>query len=436
MREDRIMKKIIGIIALALAMAACNKNEINVQPITINATLAPKTSGGKAVNEGTNTIISSWETGEHMAILYEVSGTKYAADAEIIAVDGSGSATISFTVEAGTSDDTDCQIIYPLSAAKDDNSGVKDTATLLAAQDGRLDASMDVRVGAGKIQVSTPGLDVTTQPAAQFAIFKLTVKNAAGDATMDVKPLTVTIGEQQYVITPESATSVLFAALPAVSGQTVSFSITGSDSNTYSCSNGGVTFSAGYYYQSTLKMKPNCTYTAPTGRTGLTYNGGRAQRLVNPGTANNAEIYYSTDGGSSWSTSVPTATDANNYTVHYKVVPDEGYTGGVESTSLGKISIAKADGWCSLTPSSSSGWNTTAGKTENIKVNHSGGELSCTITSGSKTDINNLTVRASSNSVTVRLRTDKVLTGRVTIKITCIATKNYNAASASFTCRN
>ena len=247
------MKKVIGIIALALAMAACNKNEMNVQPITINATLAPKTSGGKAVSEGINTIISSWDTGEHMAILYEVSGTKYAADAEIIAVDGSGSATISFTVEAGTSDDTDCQIIYPLSAAKDDNSGVKDAATLLAAQDGTLNTSMDVRVGAGKIQVSTPDLDVTTQPAAQFAIFKFTVKNSDGSATIDVKPLTVTIGAQDYVITPASATSELFVALPAISSQEVSFCATGSDSKTYTCSK-AVTFAAGNYYQSTLKM--------------------------------------------------------------------------------------------------------------------------------------------------------------------------------------
>ena len=440
MREDRIMKKIIGIIALALAMAACNKNEINVQPITINATLAPKTSGGKAVNEGTNTIISSWETGEHMAILYEVSGTKYAADAEIIAVDGSGSATISFTVEAGTSDDTDCQIIYPLSAAKDDNSGVKDAATLLAAQDGRLDASMDVRVGAGKIQVSTPGLDVTTQPAAQFAIFKLTVKNAAGDATMDVKPLTVTIGEQQYVITPESATSVLFAALPAVSGQTVSFSITGSDSNTYSCSKGGVTFSAGYYYQSTLKMKPNCTYTAPTGLTGLVFNGGidnidgSPQDLVIAGSADNATIYYSIDDGSNWSTSIPTATNAGKYTVLYKVVPNEGYSGGVESASLDEIVISKAEGWCQFSSESSTGWSTEKGKKVIIHMNSHGGKMSYGKSTGNLTDKNNLTVSISTDHITISTRNNTVLEGTVPINFTCASTTNYRSATARYCC--
>ena len=435
------MKKVIGIIALALAMAACNKNEMNVQPITINATLAPKTSGAKAVSEGINTIISSWETGEHMAILYEVEGTKYSADAEIIAVDGSGSATISFTVEAGTSDDTDCQIIYPLSAAKDDNSGVKDAATLLAAQDGTLNTSMDVRVGAGKIQVSTPDLDVTTQPAAQFAIFKFTVKNAAGDATMDVKPLTVTIAEQQYVITPESATSVLFAALPAVSSQTVSFSITSSDSNTYSCSKSGVTFSAGYYYQSTLKMKPNCTYTAPTGLTGLVFNGdidnidGSPQDLIIAGSADNATIYYSIDDGSNWSTSIPTATNAGTYTVLYKVVPNEGYSGGVESASLDDIVISKAEGWFVLSSESSTGWSTETDKKVTIHLNHHGGHLSYGLAGASLTDKKYLSVQMSDDHITIRLLNNYLLPGIVCINFSSSHTTNYKTATGRYECR-
>lgn len=108
-------------------------------------------------------------------------------------------------------------------------------------------------MGAGTIQTATPGLTVSTQPAAQFAIFKFTVKNAAASATIDVKPLTVTIGAQDYVITPASATSELFVALPAISSQEVSFCATGSDSKTYTCSK-AVTFAAGNYYQSTLKM--------------------------------------------------------------------------------------------------------------------------------------------------------------------------------------
>lgn len=104
-------------------------------------------------------IETKWAVNEHIAVLYEVSSTKYVADAEITAVDGSGTATITFTVDGGTTNDTPCTLVYPLSAAKDDHTGVKDAATLLAAQVGTLSANLDVRVGAGTIQTTTPGPD-------------------------------------------------------------------------------------------------------------------------------------------------------------------------------------------------------------------------------------------------------------------------------------
>ena len=267
------MKKVFGIAALLLALAACNK-ETEITPveqpsdskgITITATLAPKTADAKAVADNEDGRITvSWAQNEHIGILYEVDETKYSADAEIISVDDKGTATIQFTVVDGTPDNTSCTLVYPYSAAKDDKSGVKDAATLLAAQDGTLNANLDVRVGAGTIRTTTPGLDVTTQPEAQFAIFKFTVKNADASATIDVKPLIITIGTQDYVITPASATSTLYAALPAVSGQTVSFYATGSDSKTYTCSKDGVTFAAAKYYQSTLKMAAYTLLSAAT----------------------------------------------------------------------------------------------------------------------------------------------------------------------------
>ena len=248
--------------ALALMTAACSNddNDLTQQPakaegITITAQLAPKTNGAttRAVEDKTTYIEAKWAEHEHIAILYTVGSTKKVADAEITAVDGSGAATIEFTVEVSTPDNTPCTLVYPYSAAKDDHTGVKDAATLLAAQDGTLSANLDVRVGEGTIQTTTPGLTVTTQPEAQFAIFKFTTKNSDGSATINVTSLTVTIGAQDYVITPASATSTLYAALPAVSGQTVSFTATGG-SNLYAASKASVSFDAAKYYQSTVKM--------------------------------------------------------------------------------------------------------------------------------------------------------------------------------------
>ena len=258
------MKKVFGIAALLLVFVACNKIETEITPagqssaegITITATLAPKTTDTKAVaDKGDNKITVTWAVNEHMAILYEVSGTKYVADATIKSVDGNGSATIEFTVQSGTPDNTPCTLVYPLTAAKDDHTGVKDAATLLAAQDGTLNADLDVRVGAGTIQTTTPGLSVTTQPEAQFAIVKFTLQNTDGNP-ISAKSLAATIGNDAFVATPGSAASEFYLALPAVSGGTLIFSVPGNEgTSSYRSSKTILTIEAGKYYRSTVQME-------------------------------------------------------------------------------------------------------------------------------------------------------------------------------------
>lgn len=347
--EDKTMKKVFGIAALLLALAACNK-ETEITPveqpsdskgITITATLAPKTADTKAVaDKGDNKITVTWAKNEHIAILYDKDGAQV-ADATITAVDGTtGAATISFTVVSDTADNTACTLVYPYSAAKDDKSGVKDAATLLSSQDGTLNANLDVRVGAGTIRTTTPGLDVTTQPEAQFAIFKFTVKNADASATIDVKPLTITIDTQDYVITPASATSELYAALPAVSSQTVSFSATGSDSKTYTCSKDGVTFTAGKYYQSTLKMAISVS--------SITINNAPTEALfVNSKGTLTATVLpdNATDKTVTWSSSDPDYVSINATTGEYEVKGTKGYgSATITATAGGKTATCTITG--------------------------------------------------------------------------------------------
>ena len=265
--------KLFFIATLALMTAACSTKEKDLIPeevpttqqtqsadgITITAQLAPKSGNDatRALVEHSYYIEAKWAVDEHIAILYEVSGTKYAADARITAVDGStGAATITFTVEAGTADETPCTLVYPYSAANDEHSGLKALDALLGAQDGKLIArpNLDIRVGAGTIQTTTPGLSVTTQPEAQNAIFKFTIKNEDGSADIDVTKLTITTGGQDFVITPEGAKSTFYAALPALMEQAVSFVAKGSDGHTYYAAYPEVTFTAGKYYRSNIKM--------------------------------------------------------------------------------------------------------------------------------------------------------------------------------------
>jgi hypothetical protein len=181
-------------------------------------------------------IVSTWAKGEHIAILYTKNGNQI-ADAEITDVDGNGTATIEFTVQDGTPDDTPCTLVYPLSAAKDDHSGVKDFATLLADQNGTLNANLDVRVGEGTVKTSTPSLKVTTQPAAQFCIFKLTMKDIDGSA--DVSASSVVISNQSGTVTTVTPASgyekMMYVALPTTA-TTLKFLVTsgtGSDSKKY-----------------------------------------------------------------------------------------------------------------------------------------------------------------------------------------------------------
>ena len=320
--------KLFFMAALALMTAACSNDDNDLttpQPqkaegITITAQLAPKTnSTTRAISDQSTYIKAEWAVDEHIAILYQVSSTKYEADARITAVDGTtGVATISFTVQAGTPDNTACTLVYPLSAAKDDYSGVKSAGVLLAAQDGTLNANLDVRVGAGTIQTSTPGLTVTTQPEAQFAIFKFTVKNSDASATIDVKPLIVSIGTLDYIITPTSATSEIYAALPPISGEAVRFTAT-SSGNTYINAKSGVTFSAGNFYKSDVKLNPTTLkyLIIKKGSTDLSgdklfyYNTGETYEYA---AGNHDENKY--DGGLRWGT----WTGSTPYSIYFKEV--------------------------------------------------------------------------------------------------------------------
>ena len=257
--------KIFMMAALALTFAACSNDDNDLQApaeqpakaegITITATLAPKDAGAttRAVSEGTDEIVVEWAVNEHIAILYTVGSEKYMADARITGVDGSGAATISFTVVSGTADNTACTLVYPYSA-RDYKSGVKDAATLLSAQDGTLNANLDVRVGAGTIRTTTPGLTVTTQPAAQFAIFKFTLSGPSIDAT---HPLVIKDNASNTTITtvtPASSASSVYVAMPAAASTTYKFVVITAD-NKY-IKSGTATIEAGKYYQTPLTMEP------------------------------------------------------------------------------------------------------------------------------------------------------------------------------------
>ncbi len=268
------MKKVFGFIAMALTIVACNKIDVTVlepaeedNSITITAQLAPKTPISKAVSDaGNGTISVSWAENEHIAVLYEVSSEKKVADATITAVNAAGVATISFSVAGGTAENTPCILVYPLSAAKADHSGVKEYADLLAVQDGSLNANLDVRVGAGTIQIATPGLTVATQPAPQFALFKFTLTKD-GSTAINAKGFAVKNGSTNAVITsvypvyPSTTLSAAYVALPSTTSGT-SYKFVANDGKkkyTTQSISSTANIESGVFYQTALNMGAGVT---------------------------------------------------------------------------------------------------------------------------------------------------------------------------------
>lgn len=251
-------KSVFGIAALLLALAACNKIETESQPadktggIPFSATVSLGNTTTKALAESGSTLTATWEAGEKVALIHN----GVSDEMEVTSVSG-GSATISGTITGTPADGDPVTIIYPSSAADGTTGNVR--SDLLAEQAGTLAdiaANYDVRKGSGTLKVDgTATLDGSVSLTNQFAIFKFTVTNAANNAAISASRLTITIGKQHYEITPATETDVLYAALPAVSGEKVSFGATDGIYRTYTYAKLSVTFAAGKYYQSTLKMR-------------------------------------------------------------------------------------------------------------------------------------------------------------------------------------
>ena len=246
--------KLFFMAALALMTAACSNDDNDIlapaeQPannmITITAKLAPKSGSAqtRTLSDQTTYIKAEWAQNEQLKI---ISDNGYPATANIDAVDGSGTATISFTIDAAAKGNN-CTIIYPASAAVITESASVYTAQPMTAQTGTLSDNLDVRIGKGTItDEATPQLEVTTQPEAQFAIMKLTLANNAKNLCIMAGDTTIagaTLGTEGTEFT---------VAVPAVSSKKVTIVANDESNNCYYFSKASVTIAAGKYYQSTL----------------------------------------------------------------------------------------------------------------------------------------------------------------------------------------
>ena len=158
--------------------------------------------------------------------------------------------------------------------------------------------------------------------------------------------------------------------------------------------------------------KATPTVTAPTAISDLAYTG-NAQALVNAGTTTGGTLQYKLGTDGTYGTSIPTATNAGDYAVYYKVVGDGNYSDVAEAGPI-NVTIAKAG----ITPTVSiTGW--TYGATANTPtVSGNTGNASVTFTYATK--------GTETFSETVPTDADEY-----TVKATIAATANYNGAEAT-----
>lgn len=107
------------------------------------------------------------------------------------------------------------------------------------------------------------------------------------------------------------------------------------------------------YFSVVDNRKTDPNYTAPTPKCGLTYNGG-AQTLINQGHVEGGIMWYKLGGGT-YSTELPTATNAGTYTVYYKVVGDASHNDTAEQSITVKIGKAPLTGTPTFTPVTEAG---------------------------------------------------------------------------------
>lgn len=107
------------------------------------------------------------------------------------------------------------------------------------------------------------------------------------------------------------------------------------------------------YFSVVDNSKKDPNYTAPTAIPSLTYNG-REHILINAGHTEGGQMQYRLDGGT-YSTTLPTATNAGPYTVYYKVVGDASHNDTAEQSITVTIGKAPLTGAPTFTPVTEAG---------------------------------------------------------------------------------
>lgn len=245
-RYSSIICTLTALLMAGAAFVSCSKDEETVvtdqtYTMTVNATKGGDKATKDLSLDGT-TLNATWAQGERVTVYNESRAANLGGYLEAQS-DGASttlSGTLTGTVMAG-----DNLRLYYL------------TQGYYTSQDGTLEyiaSHCDYAEATVTVASATSG-NITTTGTAEFenkqSIVKFTLQNASGSA-ISASELIVEVGATSYTVTPASARSEFFVAIPNASGTVTLTATVGGDTYTYTKS--GVTFSNSQYYTITVRM--------------------------------------------------------------------------------------------------------------------------------------------------------------------------------------
>lgn len=262
-------KSIMTLAAMALMMAACTSEDLT-QPqtpsskgIPFTATISGK-AATRAIKENTTDGIleTSWAKGEKVALMHG----GIVDVMEVTEVGTDGSATISGTITGSPADGDKVSLFYPASVV--DVSGgspvVQSPEQLLAKQDGKLETiakNYDYRMKDGatlKVVLGSASIEGAVSLENQLAIVRFSLVKQASDGTSALEADKFEIddnsGQPIITVTPSSADSVFYVAMPPANAQAFHFAAKKGNEE-YFYSQPSATLAAGKYYYQNMTLK-------------------------------------------------------------------------------------------------------------------------------------------------------------------------------------
>ena len=188
-----------------------------------------------------------------------------------------------------------------------------------------------------KYEWTTPDADDKTKVTLKFAITKagneitvLTVDDRTYGETPKTPTATAKFGTPEFTYATSENGEYTATVPSAVGKYWVKATVEGTDNYTEATKTA----------QFEIKKAAATVTTAPAAKTELVYNR-NAQELVTAGYADGGKLNYKLGENGTWSETIPTATDAGNYKVYYKVVGDGSHSDTAETEI--SVTIAKAN---------------------------------------------------------------------------------------------